>query len=110
MSELIGHARQDISTLLRSVRFMKNVKRSSLVEKLVVSSTELGGLQKRLRSIENVISGIDVRADDTRHFFTDRDRALLIWCFSSRASLIETRSRIESILAKLERLSGRPMR
>ena len=108
MSELIGHARQDISTLLRSVRFMKNVKRSSLVEKLVVSSTELGGLQKRLRSIENVIRGIDLRADDTRHFFTDRDRALLIWCFSSRASLIETRSRIESILAKLNAFLADP--
>ena len=101
---------QDISTLLRSVRFMKNVKRSSLVEKLVVSSTELGGLQKRLRSIENVISGIDLRADYTRHFFTDHDRVLAIYCFSSRASLIETRSRIESILAKIEGLSGRPMR
>ena len=88
----------------------EHVKPSSLFEKLVVLSTELGGLQKRLRSIENVISGIDARADDTPRVFTDRDRALIIWCYSSRASLIETRSRIESILAKLERLSGRSMR
>ena len=80
---------------------MENVNPSSLVEKLVVSSTELGGLQKRLRSIEKVISGIDARADDTPRFFTDRDRALVIWCYSSRASLIETRSQIESILANL---------
>ena len=87
---------------------MKNVKPSSLVEKLVVSSTELGGLQKRLRSIEKVISGIDARAHDTPRVFTDRDRALLIWCYSSRASLIETRSRIESILAKLNAFLADP--
>jgi len=110
-----------ISTLPRCVRFMKNVKRSSLVQNLVVLSTELGGLQYRLRSIENVISGIDARADDTRRIFTDREfvRAQLALSRRNRrasmrdarlvkAQITRARSRIESISAKLERLSRRP--
>jgi len=100
---------------------MKNVKRSSLVQNLVVLSTELGGLQYRLRSIENVISGIDARADDTRRIFTDREfvRAQLALSRRNRrasmrdarlvkAQITRARSRIESISAKLERLSRRP--
>ena len=100
---------------------MKNVKRSSLVENLVALSTELGGLQYRLRSIENVISGIDARADDTRRIFTDREfvRAQLALSRRNRrasmkdarlvkAQIAKARSRIESISAKLERLSRRP--
>jgi len=106
---------------------MKNVKRSSgggwwwLVKKLVALSTELGGLQYRLRSIENVISGIDARADDTRRIFTDREfvRAQLALSRRNRrasmrdarlvkAQITRARSRIESISAKLERLSRRP--
>ena len=97
---------------------MKNVKRSSLVEKLVVAAMDLGGLQYRLRSVENVISGIDARADDTRRIFTDREfvrDSLALSRRSRRASMRDARrlkhqitrarSRIESISAKLERLT-----
>jgi len=100
---------------------MKNVKRSSLVEKLVVAATDLGGLQYRLRSVENVISGIDARADDTRRIFTDREFVRDRLALSRRnrrvsmrdarlvkAQITRARSRIKSISAKLEkRLSGR---
>ena len=98
-----------------SVRFMKKVK--NLLEDLVVAATDLGGLQYRLRTIEEVIKGIDARARDMK----DREflRASLALQRRSRNisisdarrlkhQITRARSRIESISAKLERHSLRP--
>ena len=100
---------------------MKKVKSSRLVEELVAAATNLGGLQYRLRSIEEIIKGIDSRADDVTRSFTDREfvRDSLTLLRQSRSVSIKharlvkqriasARSQIAATTAKLERLSGRP--
>ena len=103
---------------------MNDVK--SLVNKLVSVATNLGQQQYRLRSIEEIIKGFDARAGDMKRTFTDPDaddreflRASLALQTRSRNisvrdarrirhDITRARSRIESITAKLELLSGRP--
>ena len=98
---------------------MNDVK--SLVNKLVSVATNLGRQQYRLRSIEGVIKGIDARANDMKRIFTDREFVQASLALQRRSrnisirdarrirhDIARARSRIESISAKLERLSSRP--